>query len=63
MARPLIVALAVAVSLSGAWADRYSDCDQDADLDRQMRGCTEIVERDNQESVSNRAGPSSRADR
>jgi tetratricopeptide (TPR) repeat protein len=38
MNRPLLLALALTLSASGAWADRYSDCSQPADADRQVRG-------------------------
>ncbi len=38
MKRPLVVALVLALSATGAWADRYSDCDQSADPDRRIRG-------------------------
>ena len=30
MRRPLVFALVLALSATGAWADRYSDCDQAA---------------------------------
>jgi len=46
--------LALALSTTGAWADGYSDCRQTKDLDRQIRGCTHIIERGKQESPKNR---------
>ena len=55
MVRPLVFALVLALSATGAWADRYSDCVQDKDLDRQIRGCTQVIERGEQESRKNRA--------
>ena len=55
MRRPLVFALALALSATGAWADRYSDCSQDKDRDRKIRGCTEVIERGEQESQKNRA--------
>jgi len=54
MRRPLVLALALALSTTGAWADGYSDCRQTKDLDRQIRGCTHIIERGKQESAKNR---------
>jgi len=41
-------------SLTGAWADMYSDCTH-ADPDRQIRGCTQVIERGKKESRKNRA--------
>jgi tetratricopeptide (TPR) repeat protein len=55
MKRPLVFALALTLSATGAWADRYSDCDQTKDLDRSIRGCTQVIERGEQESRKNRA--------
>jgi tetratricopeptide (TPR) repeat protein len=51
-----VFALVLALSATGAWADRYEDCKQSADLDRQIRGCTQIVDRGKRESQKNRAG-------
>jgi len=57
MLRPLVFALVLALSATGAWADRYrySDCDQSVDPDRQIRGCTQIIERGKRESRKNRS--------
>ncbi len=40
---------------TGAKADRYEDCVQSADLERKIRGCTQIIERGTRESLENRA--------
>ena len=50
----LVVSWALTVSATGAWADRYSDCNQQNDVDRQIRGCTRIIERGTRESNHNR---------
>lgn len=55
MLRPLVFALVLALSATGAWADRYSDCNQDKDYDRKFRGCTQIIERGKRESIERRA--------
>ncbi len=55
MIRPLVVALVLAVSAIGAWADRWSDCKQSADPDRRIRGCTQIIERGKRERREYRA--------
>jgi len=55
MKRPLVVALVLALSATGAWADRYSDCDQSADPDRRIRGCTQVIERGERESSETRS--------
>ena len=55
MKRLLVVALVLALSATGAWADRYSDCDQSADPDRRIRGCTQVIERGERESSENRS--------
>ena len=55
MIRPLVSALVLALSATGAWADRYSDCSQEKDIDRQIRGCTQVIERGKQESRETRA--------
>ncbi len=34
----------------------FSDCNQRANADRQIRGCTQIIERGKRESEKNRAG-------
>ena len=56
MRRPLVIALALALSAIGCGQDQYSDCNQEKDLDRQIRGCTSIIERGKRESKSIRAG-------
>ncbi len=38
MRRPLVFALALALSTTGAWVDERDDCNQPADADRQGRG-------------------------
>ncbi len=38
MIRPLVFALVLALSATGAWADERDDCNQPADADRQVRG-------------------------
>ena len=55
MVRPLVFALVLALSATGAWADAVSDCNQSADPDRQIRGCTSVIERGKRESRKNRA--------
>ena len=51
---PLILALVFALSATGAWADRYSDCNQNKDRDRRIRGCTQIIERGEKETRKSR---------
>ena len=51
----VVVALALTLSATGAWADRYSDCVQSKDLDRAIRGCTQVIERGEREAPKNRA--------
>jgi tetratricopeptide (TPR) repeat protein len=55
MKRLLMVALVLTLSATGAWADRYSDCNQSADPDRRIRGCTQVIERGEGESRENRS--------
>ena len=55
MIRPLVFALALALSATGAWGKMYEDCLQDKDLDRKIRGCTQVIERGKQESQKNRS--------
>ncbi len=55
MRRPLVFALALAVSATGCGQDQYSDCNQIADPDRQIRGCTQIIERGKRERREYRA--------
>jgi len=52
---PLILALVFALCATGACADRWSDCSQHRDTDRQIRGCTQIIERGEKETRKNRA--------
>ena len=55
MRRPLVIALALALSAIGCGQDQYSDCNQEKDLDRQIRGCTSVIERGKRESQETRA--------
>ncbi len=55
MVRPLVFALVLALSATGACADRYSDCNQSADPDRRIRGCTQVIERGKRESREDRS--------
>ena len=55
MRRLLVLGLTLALSATGAWADRYDDCAQDKDRDRQIRGCTQIIERGEKETRKTRA--------
>jgi tetratricopeptide (TPR) repeat protein len=50
MRRHLVFVLALALSATGAWADRYSDCRQSEDLDLRIRACTQIIEGGKRES-------------
>ena len=54
MLRPLVFALVLTLCATGAKADRYEDCVQSADLERKIRGCTQIIERGPRESLENR---------
>jgi tetratricopeptide (TPR) repeat protein len=49
-----VFALALALSATGAWADRHSDCAQGKDPDHRIRGCTQIIERGEKETRKNR---------
>lgn len=55
MIRPFAAALVLALSATGAWADRWSDCNQDKDPDRSIRACTQIIERGKRENQETRA--------
>jgi Tfp pilus assembly protein PilF len=55
MILPLVFGRALMLWATGAWADRYDDCNQSADPDRRIRGCTQVIERGEQESRKNRA--------
>ena len=55
MRRPLVFALVLALSATGAWGDRWSDCVQDKELDRKILACTQVIERGEGESRENRA--------
>ncbi len=50
MIRPLVFALALALSATGAWGDMDADCKQSSDPDRRIRGCTQIIERGKRET-------------
>ncbi|GAG27109.1 unnamed protein product, partial [marine sediment metagenome] len=52
--RTLVIALALTLAATGAWADRYSDCNQIKDQDLRIRGCTQIIKRGKRESRKNR---------
>ena len=54
MVRMLLAALALSLGATGAWADRYSDCNS-KDPERKIRGCTEIINRGSQENRKIRA--------
>jgi len=55
MVRLLVFALSPILWATGVGADRYSDCNQFADQDRSIRGCTAIIDRGNRENEKNRA--------
>jgi len=55
MIRPLVFALALALSATGAWGDMDADCKQSSDPDRRIRGCTQIIERGKRERREYRA--------
>ena len=55
MIRPLVYALALALSATGAWGDMDADCKQSSDPDRRIRGCTQIIERGKRERREYRA--------
>ena len=46
MIRHVVFALVIALAATVAWADPHSDCDQTADPDRQISGCTLVIETD-----------------
>lgn len=46
MMRPLVFALVLGLTTTGAWADPHSDCNQAVDPDRQISGCTSVIETD-----------------
>jgi len=50
MLRTLVFVFALMLLATVARADRYSDCDQFADPDRRIRGCTQVIERGKRES-------------
>ena len=55
MNRPLVLALTLTLSATGAWGDMCADCVQDKDPDRRLRGCTQMIERGEKEPQKNRA--------
>ncbi len=55
MIRPLVFALALALSATGEWGDMDADCKQSSDPDRRIRGCTQIIERGKRETREYRA--------
>ena len=56
MRRLLLIALAITLSATAVSANRYSDCKQTRNVDRQIRGCTQIIERGRREPRQNRFG-------
>lgn len=52
MKRSILMILALTLSATSASADRYSDCDQSENLEPWIRGCTQIIERGQQETKS-----------
>ena len=56
MIRPFVLALVLALSATGAGADMYSDCSQGMNLDRTIRGCTQVIERGKQEHGNTTSG-------
>jgi len=55
MVRPLVLVLVLTLSATGAWADRWSDCNQSVDPNRRIRGCTSVIERGASYSKEDRA--------
>ena len=55
MVRMIVFALLLILWATGVAADRYGDCNQSADPDRSIRGCTAIIQREKRESHKNRA--------
>jgi len=56
MLRPLVIVRALMLRVTGAWGDQAFDgCDQSKDLDRKIRGCTQIIRRGNKETKLYRA--------
>ena len=53
MIRPLVFALVLALSATGAWADMNDDCKQSADPDLRIRGCTQVIGRGEEETRKN----------
>lgn len=54
MVRPLVIVLVLMLVVTGARGDDWSDCIQASDRNRQIRGCTRIIDRGNRESQKNR---------
>ncbi len=55
MVRPLVIVLVLMLGVTGAWGDKWSDYIQASDRKRQIRGCTQIIDRGKRESQKNRA--------
>jgi tetratricopeptide (TPR) repeat protein len=53
--KSLVFVLALSICSTGVWADRYSDCSEGQNIARQIHGCTQIVELEEQEPQKNRA--------
>ena len=51
----VLLVAALGVSATASHADRYGDCYQSEDRDRQMAGCTQIIERGRRERRTKRA--------
>ena len=43
MLRIVVFCLGLMIALPAAWADAYKDCEQEQDIERKIRGCTEII--------------------
>ena len=54
--RRLLIIFILAVSATGARADRYADCEQSSDLDRTILGCSEIIDNRGREDRDALAG-------
>ncbi len=42
------------VWITEAWANRYNNCNQDADIERRIQGCSQVIERGKRENSNNR---------
>ncbi|MGI9403203.1 MAG: tetratricopeptide repeat protein, partial [Hyphomicrobium sp.] len=55
MVRLLVFAISPILWATEVGADRYSDCNQSADPDRSISGCTAIIQRGKRENQKNKA--------